>query len=74
MPGRRSPPMPDSVSPQWASSALTSVPEGRAGRGMHHHAGRFVDDDQIAILPDHRQGDIFGQRLDLEAAGSRRRA
>ena len=26
MPGRRSPPMPERISPQWAMSALTSVP------------------------------------------------
>ena len=39
-------------------------PRRRAGRGMDDHSGRLVDDDQIGILPDHRQGDIFGQRLD----------
>ena len=33
MPGRFSPPMPDKLSPQCASSALTSVPSGLPGAG-----------------------------------------
>ena len=33
MPGRFSPPMPDSDAPQWCSSALTSVPSGCPGAG-----------------------------------------
>ena len=36
----------------------------RAGGRMHHHARGFVDHDQIAVFPDHRQRDIFGQSID----------
>ena len=47
MPGRRTPPMPDRLSPQWASSALTSVPSALPGAGMDDQAGRLVEHDQV---------------------------
>ena len=50
MPGRATPPMPERLSPQWAISALTNVPAGVAGTGMHHEAGRLVDDDELIVL------------------------
>ena len=53
MPGRATPPMPERLSPQWAISALTSVPVGMAGAGMHHEPGRLVDDDERVVLIDH---------------------
>ena len=54
--------MPESVPPQWCSSALTSVPVGRARRGMHHEPGRLVDDDEIGVLVDDLKGDRLGRR------------
>ena len=39
---------------------------GMAGRRMHDHARRLVDDDQIAILVDDRQRQRFGLRLRLD--------
>jgi len=30
---------------------------------MHHHPGRFVDDDKIVVFMHDVQGDIFGQRF-----------
>ena len=59
MPGRRTPPMPARLGPQCARSALTSVPSGLPGAGMHHHAGRLVDDDQVRIL----EADVERDRL-----------
>ena len=51
--------MPESVSPQWWISALTSVPVGLPAPGMDHQAGRLVEDDQIRILVEDRQGDCL---------------
>ena len=34
---------------------------------MHDHAGGLVDHDQVAILPDDRQGDVLGQGLDRDS-------
>ena len=45
-----------------ASSALTSVPLARPCAGMRHHAGGFVDDDQIVVFVDDRDLDRFGSR------------
>ena len=42
---------------------------GRARRGVNDHPRRLVDDDQIAVLEDHRQGDGLGTRLDLGGDG-----
>ncbi len=55
MPGRRTPPMPESVSPQWA----ISVP----ARRMHHQPRRLVDDDQVLVLEDHLQRDVLPHRI-----------
>ena len=51
--------------------ALTSVPRLRAssggsGAGVHHHARRFVDDNQIIVFVNNVKRDIFGD-------GSKRR-
>ena len=50
MPGRRTPPMPDRLSPQWASRALTRVLVGIAGRGMDDQPGRLVQHQQVGVL------------------------
>ena len=63
MPGRATPPMPERLAPQWAISALTSVPVGVTGAGMHDEAGRLVDDDERVVLVD-----------DVEREWPRRRA
>ena len=41
----------------------------RAGCGMHHHSGRFVDDDQIVVFPNDVQRNVFGQGLHLDRRG-----
>ena len=34
-----------------------------AGRGMHRHAGRLVDHDQVGVLVEHSERDRLGHRL-----------
>ena len=65
MPGRLTPPMPDRLSPQWAISALTSVPVRVAGGRMHDEAGRLVDDDQRVVLVDDSERNRFAVGLGL---------
>ena len=69
MPGRLTPPMPDRLAPQWAMSALTSVPEAWPGPGMHGQALGLVDDDQVRVLVD----DGERHRLRLGRGGLGRR-
>jgi hypothetical protein len=38
-------------------------------RGMDHHAGGLVDDDQIGILVDYGQRDVLRRRLDWQGRG-----
>ena len=47
IPGRLTPPIPESDAPQWWISALTSVPVAWPGAGMGDQTRRFVDDDQV---------------------------
>ena len=68
MPGRLTPPMPERLSPQWAISALTSVPAVVAGGRMHDEPGRLVDDDEVVVLVDDGERDRLAPRL-----GRRRR-
>ncbi len=70
MPGRATPPMPERLAPQWAISALTSVPVVVAGGGMDDEAGRLVDDDQVVVLVD----DVERDRLALGLGRLGRRA
>ena len=63
MPGRLTPPMPDRLSPQWAISALTSVPVAWPGGRMHHQAGRLVDDDDVVVLVDDVERDALALGL-----------
>ena len=63
MPGRFTPPMPESVSPQCAISALTSVPGLVPGGGMHHRPARLVDHDEVVVLVDNIERDVLGLRL-----------
>ena len=68
MPGRSSPPMP-LRSEMWCSSALTSVPDGVTRAGMHDHARRLVDDDDVGILVK----DLERHRLGFGGSGRGRR-
>ena len=70
MPGRMTPPMPERLSPQWAMSALTSVPVAMAGGGMDDEAGRLVDDDEVVILVDDVERDGFALRLRRRRPGA----
>ena len=69
MPGRATPPIPESVSPQWAINALTSVPWRVAGAGMHDEAGGLVDDDERVVLIEDVERDL----LAFERRGCHRR-
>ena len=69
MPGRFTPPMPERLSPQWAMSALTSVPESWPAAGMDDEPGRLVDDDEVVVLVDDGEFDRFA----CGSAGDRRR-
>ena len=71
-PGRFSPPMPLRSS-TWCSSALTSVPLGMAGRRMHDHPRRLVDDDEVAVLVEDGERQRFGLRRWRRPARGRRR-
>ena len=59
MPGRRTPPMPDKLAPQWAEQGVDESAVGISRRGMDNHARRLVDDDQVCIL----EADIERDRL-----------
>ena len=59
MPGRATPPMPDSDPPQWWSSALTSVPSKLPAAGMDDQPGGLVDDQQMLVLEDDLQRDVL---------------
>ena len=74
MPGRRTPPMPDRLSPQWAISALTSVPVQLPGGRMHDQPRRLVDDDQVVVLVDDVERDVLRLRRRPAPAAARRRA
>ena len=74
IPGRSRPPIPESVPPQWCSSAFTSVPSGAPGRGMHHEARRLVDDDEIGVLVDDVERDRLGRRAPIGPGAGRRHA
>ena len=63
MPGRRTPPMPDRLSPQWWISALTSVPVQLPAPGCTTRPGRLVDDDQLVVLVEHIERDVLALRL-----------
>jgi hypothetical protein len=48
------------------------VHEGSAGvprRGMNHHAGRLVDDQQVGIFIQHVEGKILGQHVERHGRG-----
>ena len=50
---------PDRLAPQWAISALTSVPVQLPAAGMDHQAGRLVDDDEVVVLVDDVERDVL---------------
>ncbi len=63
MPGRRTPPMPDRLSPQWWISALTKRYRPVAGTGMDEQACRFVDDHEFAVLVEDDERNVLALRL-----------
>ena len=63
MPGRRTPPIPDRLSPQWAISAFTSVWSGLPGAGWTTRPGRLVDDQQVGVLEEDVEIERLGRRL-----------
>ena len=71
-PAACTPPMPERLSPQWAISALTSVPVAVAGGGMHDQPGRLVDDDELVVLVDDVERDVLALRLGRLRPAARR--
>ena len=55
--------MPERLAPQWAISALTSVPVSWPAAGMHDQALRLVDDDDVVVLVDDIERDILALGL-----------
>ena len=42
-----------------------------SGGRMDHHAGGFVDDDQVPVLVKNVQGDLFGRGFSRSGGGRR---
>ena len=59
------------LSPQWAISALTSVPSAWPGGGMDDEPGRLVDHDQMLVLEDDVERQVLGRRA-ANSLGRRR--
>ena len=68
IPGRATPPIPESESPQWAISALTRVPVSCPPAGMHHQPDGFVDHDQIIVFVDDGERDVLAPRPQVAPA------
>jgi len=58
IPGRLTPPTPERLSPQWAMSALTSVPVQLPAAGWTTSPSA-VDDDELVVLEHHLERDIL---------------
>ena len=63
MPGRLTPPIPARLGPQCAKQRVDERAVRVAGRRMHDHAGRLVDDDQMRILEADVERDRLRRRL-----------
>ncbi len=37
---------------------------GRAGAGVDHHAGGFVDDGEVLVFVEDVEGDVFGEGVE----------
>jgi hypothetical protein len=72
MPGRLTPPMPERLAPQWAISALTSVPERGRARDARRARG-LVDDDEVGVLVARRRAAWPGPAARPAPARARRR-
>ena len=57
MPGRFTPPMPDRLSPQWAISALTSVPDQLPAAGCTTSPAGLSMTMMLVVLVDHVERD-----------------
>ena len=59
--------------PAMGDQGIHERAPGVAGRRMHHQSGRLVDDDQMIVLVDDGEGDVFalqrriGRRRHLDA-------
>ncbi len=60
MPGRFTPPTPDSASPQCAMSALTSVPDGEPGAGCTTMPAGLLTTISVVILEHDVQRHLLG--------------
>ena len=69
MPGRMTPPMPESDGAAVGDQRIDQRAGGVPGRGMHGEALGLVDDDEVRVLVDDRERD--GLRLGLGGLGRR---
>ena len=61
MPGRATPPMPESGA-AMGDQRIDQGAVGIAGRRMHHQAGRLVDHDQVVVFIDDLERNILALR------------
>ena len=71
MPGRASPPMPDSSSPAWASSGIDQRAVEVARGRVDDQSGRLVEHDEVAVLVQDRQRDGLRRRRRGDGCGTR---
>ncbi len=70
MPGRRSPPTPESTVAAVGEQGVDERAVLVAGRGVHDHAARLVDDDEVVVLIHHVQRQVLRYQLEGAASGS----
>ena len=62
MPGRATPPMPESDVAAMGDQGVDQRAVGIAGGRMHDEARRLVDDDEVLVLVDDLQRDVLALR------------
>ena len=76
MPGRATPPIPDSWPRQWVKQGIDERSVRIACGGVDDEAGRLVDHDQMLVFENHRKRDLlrdgFGSRSFRYVDGERR--
>ena len=58
------------VGPQWWRSALTRV-LARGRGGVDRHAGGLIDDEEVVVLVDDAEGEVFRMRFGGQTAAGR---
>ena len=72
MPGRLTPPMPESGGAAMIEQRVDQRAGGIARGGVNDHPGRFVDDDQVVVLVRTVSGIASGLGLAVSGSGMSR--